>query len=458
MSTRETVAKRRPMIDLEQFEKRLRQTTPSSRSDDDPLAELARFAGDRDDPYKAVFEHKAARPAIEDRDAQDGYETPADHDSWPQAEPDPFDPHRSYASAVYAPESEDFPHPGERRRDREEEVANYSAPFEQAQEWRYQEEAPYAAPDYEAEPRSRRPLYIMAAIIIAGIGGIGATFALKGGSSSSHMVASIKAVDGPVKVQPETTGGVDSPNQNASILDRTPQASPVAVADGSEQPVDLSRMPDRAPRVIAMNGSGSGAASVAAPPPPGRAQAPQGSEERSIANLIEPKKVKTVSVRPDGSVIANDPIAAAAAAPVPEHHAATVAAKPATPKTTTRAATTPKPAAPGDAAVNAAAKPAAKTRSVEVASADAQATPAAGGGYAAQLAAPASEAEARDIQGKLIKKYGAQIAGFHPSIRKAVSGDKTVYRVRSVGLSKEDATSLCQKVQGAGGACFVAKN
>lgn len=203
MSMRETVAKRRPMIDLEQFEKRLRQTTPSSRSDDDPLAELARFAGDRDDPYKAVFEHKAARPAIEDRDAQDGYETPADHDSWPQAEPDPFDPHRSYASAAYAPASEDFSHSGERRRDREEDVANYSAPFEQAaQEWRYQEEAPYAAPDYEAEPRSRRPLYIMAAIIIAGIGGIGATFALKGGSSSSHMVASIKAVDGPVKVQP----------------------------------------------------------------------------------------------------------------------------------------------------------------------------------------------------------------------------------------------------------------
>ena len=59
---------------------------------------------------------------------------------------------------------------------------------------------------------------------------------------------------------------------------------------------------------------------------------------------------------------------------------------------------------------------------------------------------------------RLIKKFGAGIPGFHPSIRKAVSGDKTVYRVRTVGLSKDDATALCQKVQSGGGNCFVAKN
>ncbi len=75
-----------------------------------------------------------------------------------------------------------------------------------------------------------------------------------------------------------------------------------------------------------------------------------------------------------------------------------------------------------------------------------------------QLAAPSSEQEARDIQLRLIKKYGGDIPGFHPAIRKAISGDKTVYRVRTLGLSKEDATALCQKVQSTGGNCFVAKN
>jgi hypothetical protein len=37
-------------------------------------------------------------------------------------------------------------------------------------------------------------------------------------------------------------------------------------------------------------------------------------------------------------------------------------------------------------------------------------------------------------------------------------GDKAVYRVRVSGLSREDATSICQKIQTSGGTCFVAKN
>ncbi len=42
---RDTVAKRRPMIDLEQFERRLRQPNAANRRDEDPLAELARLVG-----------------------------------------------------------------------------------------------------------------------------------------------------------------------------------------------------------------------------------------------------------------------------------------------------------------------------------------------------------------------------------------------------------------------------
>jgi hypothetical protein len=328
---------------------------------------------------------------------------------------------------------------------REDDLDAYAADDGQPEEWRYQDEADYApGSGYVVEQRSRRPLYIMAAIILAGVGGIGASFALKGGSSS-HNVATIKAADGPVKVQPETTAGSDTPNQDASILDRTPQSAPVAVADSAEQPVDLSQMPDRAPRVIVMNGAASGAANAPVPPP-SHAQA---SDELSITGLIEPKKVKTVSVRPDGTVIDGDrlPQTAEAASRAPQ---AAPTAKVATPKSTTRVATTPKPAT-------------ASTKPVQVADSQAEpaqaATPPTGGGeYAAQMAAPDSEHEALEIQMRLIKKYKAMIPGFHPSIRKAVNGDKTVYRVRTIGLSKEEATSLCQKVQSAGGACFVAKN
>ncbi len=76
-----------------------------------------------------------------------------------------------------------------------------------------------------------------------------------------------------------------------------------------------------------------------------------------------------------------------------------------------------------------------------------------------QLAAPGTEQEARDAQVRIMKKFGAELAGFHPSIHKAEVGGKPVYRVRVSGLSSRDeATALCQKVQSGGGSCFVAKN
>lgn len=470
MSMRETVAKRRPMIDLEQFERRLRQPNAASRADEDPLAELARLVGGQDDPYKAdpykaVFEQKGQQPSAGKPETHDDYADDYAAERWQETTPDDLAEQERLISGNFASieaglRANGRPQPASRQED-----LNPYPPEDQSDDWRYQDDDPYASGfGYEPERRSRRPLYIMAAIIVAGIAGIGATFALKGGSSS-HQIAMIKAVDGPVKIQPEGAGNADAPGEDASILNRTPQAAPVAVADGAEQPVDLSQMPDRAPRVIALNGAQSGAASVPVPAPPARVQAQtQSSEPLSIAGLIEPKKVKTISVRPDGTLLPNDqPPQATSAPPAATRQAATPTAKAATPKSTARVATTPKPgvSANGADAAHTTAS-AVKAKPAQVADAQADAAPAsaspAGGAYAAQLAAPASEQEAREIQMRLIKKYGGEIPGFHPAIRKAVSGDKTVYRVRSVGLSKEEAVALCQKVQSSGGACFVAKN
>ena len=60
----EQIVKRRPMIDLEEFERRLRQPLAAPQANDDPLAELARsFGGAEADPYKTVFEPLNRRPA-----------------------------------------------------------------------------------------------------------------------------------------------------------------------------------------------------------------------------------------------------------------------------------------------------------------------------------------------------------------------------------------------------------
>ena len=243
-----------PMIDLEQFERRLRQPNAANRTDEDPLAELARLVGRTEDPYKSVFEPQTSRHAAEANEAPDFYEAEA----WDEVERKNFEAEEGAEEAlnggVYS--SIEASRPADRI-PLHDDAGQHPFPFDdQADHWSYEDEAAASAGSdqesgyehvYETEQRSRRPLYVMAAIIVAGVAGIGVSFALKGGSAPRE-IAMIKAADGPVKVEPEATAGADAPNQEASILNRTPQAAPVAVADATEQPVDLSHLPDRAPR------------------------------------------------------------------------------------------------------------------------------------------------------------------------------------------------------------------
>ncbi|MFN3892654.1 MAG: SPOR domain-containing protein, partial [Beijerinckiaceae bacterium] len=128
-----------------------------------------------------------------------------------------------------------------------------------------------------------------------------------------------------------------------------------------------------------------------------------------------------------------------------------------------RAATppkTPERAAPvTTASTNAAATPApAAPRTASPQSEAVAATPrGAGGAYAVQLAAPGSEAEAKATISRLQQRYGAALAGRQPTVRRATVGDKSVYRVRVVGLSQSDAAGLCDRLKSAGGSCFVAR-
>ena len=86
-----------------------------------------------------------------------------------------------------------------------------------------------AAVPYE-EIRSRRPLYVMAAMIVAGVAGIFASFAFKGAVSTQDDVATIKAAEGPVKVQPD--GGVAAmPDDREPVdqIDRRIAIAPISV-------------------------------------------------------------------------------------------------------------------------------------------------------------------------------------------------------------------------------------
>ena len=76
----------------------------------------------------------------------------------------------------------------------------------------------------------------------------------------------------------------------------------------------------------------------------------------------------------------------------------------------------------------------------------------ASGGWAVQLAAPKSEAEANSELARLTSKYGADLNGSPIGVHKAVVKGETIYRLRVVGLTKADAAALCARLKGDGGA------
>jgi hypothetical protein len=78
-------------------------------------------------------------------------------------------------------------------------------------------------------------------------------------------------------------------------------------------------------------------------------------------------------------------------------------------------------------------------------------------GYSVQLGVRGSESEARAAFREMQGKY-SQLSGKPELIRQAEVNGKTLFRVRVGPLAKNEASSLCSALQGAGGQCFVAKN
>ena len=227
--------------------------------------------------------------------------------------------------------------------------------------------------------------------------------------------------------------------------------------------------------------------------------APSIAPNTAVASLGEPKRVRTVSVRPDGTIVGPDqppastalsaapaaaggpaltgattpapvpPPAAAPQRPRPETRPAPAAetATPAQPVAPAQPTAPARPAPPAAApngplqiAPSPAQPPSAAQRTASVprpAPVAAEATNAVGG-FSVQLSVMNSEDEARKQYQAFQRKYAGPLAGRSPLIRAAEVNGKTIYRVRVGPMSRDDATELCTKLKAAGGPCFVAKN
>ena len=302
-------------------------------------------------------------------------------------------------------------------------------------------------------PRSsaRRPVAVLAAVLLLTAGGLGASFMAKSGSvpgaasvATGRGAPTIMAASGPTKVKVDDGSATAPEDQDAELLNKSANltSGPVKIVSSQEQPADLTQLPR------------SDLADGARPLPP-----------PSPSPFPEPKRVKTFVVHPDGSMLSGDaaPVSSSVAAPAPSTGGDVPAALPATPKTAARGGTTPRVAS---AAASPAAEPTIASLSGDPAPTDPAAVAttakppraAAAGSYGVQLASSPVEADANAAFAKLKKKYPAQLGGLTATVHKAETGDKPVYRVRVGGMTQDEAKALCTQLQTAGGACLVMHN
>ena len=464
-----------------------------ARTENDPLAELARLIG-QSDPYSmgranqpvlprsereqyqppvpAVADEPVAGPPPWMRRAtpQAAPAVPQEEEDYEQDYPSAVHPLHRYATPVAAPEPE-YHQP-------EYHQPTYADAGHESDPSRY-DDALYGEPDPGAHPIQHDPAHpddryayqddygddaaeparkrgggmITVAVVLAlAVVGTGAAFAYRTyvGSPRSGEPPIIKADNSPTKIVPAPSDG------SAKVPDR------MATGDGAEKivpreeaPVDVNAR--TGPRVVFpplnQNGNPPSAASVA---PAASAGAGTGTLPNS-----EPRKIKTYAVRGDQADGAAAPVNApppAKPVPAPKTAAApaagTVPAAPTTrgsPSSANASANAPMSLAPqsGQSAPSTAEPPA------RVAAA-----PSNGGGYLVQVASQKNESDAQASYRALQGKYPAVLGSRSPVIKRADLGEKGVYYRAMIGPfgSADEATQFCGNLKTAGGQCVVQRN
>lgn len=362
---------------------------------------------------------------------------------------------------------------------------------------------PLEAEDYDDEEtpgRSRRWVAVAAAAAVVLVAGGGVFAWLKTGSvdgvgSSEPRV--VMADKGPVKVVPADPGGKSVPNQNKAVYDRvsgtaSDQPQQKNLISSQEEPMDVAQRtlgPDNLPL------DQESAADTAGMDTDGQNAANTGQPAGDQQNMA-PRKVKTMIVRPDGSLVTQDapagnaqpansqPVQQPGAKPATQPGAApqtveqamaagdnapatdTAAAAPAQDNTGVPAPNMPvprnRPTQSPSATQTAAAAPAQLTAPAKPAQAAPAATQTAAaggaGGYLIQISSLPSEADAQKSYKNLSAKFGSVIGGRGVDIKAAdIPGKGTYYRVRIPAGSKDEAVSLCERYRGAGGTCMVVR-
>ena len=356
------VTKRRPMIDWDEFERRLCRPCSTDQRDGEPLAELLRILGGNEGSHETDFEPKTPLSArarqekgepgeLNQPDAQVhliggdfaaieagllGTKQPQAA-ILPEAERSTLEHKRSNARAPLI--SGDFAaiEAGLLGAPREQTTAtvldaktsNAFSSVDIGSQHFFDQDNPLVsrhAGVADGQKRSRRPLYVMVAIVIVAMAGIAIGIGLKSRASGPPEIALIKAETAAVKLQGDTASAADDPAEQVAILSKPPEPSPMALVNGTERTLDLPQveektLPAESPAQIDNR-----------PPavPSAPAQAPMPAEPLSTAAPVVSEKMKTDLVRPDGTLLSNGtpPQANVNEAPLPAPQSAAAAQVP----------------------------------------------------------------------------------------------------------------------------------
>ncbi len=326
---------------------------------------------------------------------------------------------------------------------------------------------------YDDAPSARRRgglVTVLALIGCAMVGTAGAygyrSYYADAGSKEPAPVISVDT-NTPNKIVPAGAGSNSQANKSISERFANAASGGEQLVSRQEEPVALKEPgTPAAPRVVlpspvppAANVAPAQAAPAAQPapavqPPPAAAAAPAPAANGSGG----PKRVRTVTIRPDGSDASGRPVNASpahAAAPAPR--ATPPAPRAAAPARNHNGPISLEPQGQPNETGTAPAQPRAR---VAARAAPEPEESSAGGGFLVQISSQSNERDARASFQSLQAKFPNELGGRKPVIRRADLGSKGVYYRTNVGpfASHQEAAQFCSSYRAAGGQCVVPRN
>lgn len=314
----------------------------------------------------------------------------------------------------------------------------------------YQDDAPLSPEDdesYDDAPRGRSHSGLVTALALIGCAVLGTAgaYAYRSYSSPAGSAGAPPIITADKSTPTKIVPAAADPQSNKSIQDRVATAGGEQLVSKQEEPVAVRELGTPAnPRTVL--------------PSP---FAPPQTAPAAGGNLSEPKSVRTVPIRPDGTDMSGRPVGSL---PMTTQSTTTRAAPPQPTPPAPRASAAPqtRSAAPISLEPNepAPAPPAPRTRTAAVPPPADAPEPSAAGGFLVQLASQKSEGDAQAAFKSLQGKFPNELGGRPPVIRRVDLGSKGVFYRAMVGPfpSQREASQFCEKYKAAGGQCLLPMN